>query len=585
MRSLSVLLSALLAWGWEASPTRVYMVHAATWFEEVGDAAVISADGRWAAIGTSDRLRMVDLVAGVADAARLRGPLDAVENVVFDADSQPIRLGTLNGVRAWYRGTLALDDIPTDAVPAWSRDGAQLAYFRTSEPEGGVRAGPMGKIRRLDVPGRLAALAWAPDGRSLGVLTRSADFSSALGVVSLEGAGGHRRVADALDAAWYPGRIAFTPDGREIIVPLVGEGPAVPARRHDPAADRDLDLWAIDVTSGSRRVVAATTGDDFAPVAAAGALFWTSGDIRPSVAIMPIDGGDARDLVTPGEMPRWRPDGRQIAFTIGGWRLRDMALPLDTSLIDVDADGAPASSPRPFITGFHEDFTPAWSPDGRWLVYHSHRSPEPVSAYAAPGSTDDLWLRPVGGTAGDERRLTSFGYESGSADWSPDGRRLAFVSQERGATAGISKAFVIDIDPRTGALIGTRALQLPPEILSAQTVSWSPNGASLAVEAREGLRRHAIWVVQLSTGAARRVTSHEAVTFGGVDWTPDGGQLVYGALADGAMQIFRVAAEGGTPRRLSRGEGTFFLPQVSPDGRWVASTRVRHERTIWRQAF
>lgn len=97
-----LLLLTLTAHAATTASNRVYSVHAATWFEEIADAAVVSPDGRWAAVGTGDRLRVVDLSSGLVDPARLHGPLDIVESLVFDAASRPV--GSVPS-RASARGT------------------------------------------------------------------------------------------------------------------------------------------------------------------------------------------------------------------------------------------------------------------------------------------------------------------------------------------------------------------------------------------------------------------------------------------------------------------------------------------------
>lgn len=557
----------------------LYQVRPATWFEELSDAARVSPDGRWGLYGSGPRRRLVDLRSGAGDVSALRGPFATVENVTFSANGQLVRLASSGGTRGWFAEASNTPlPIPPDAVPVWSRQGRGLAFFRATARSEGVTIDG----RQVPFPGHLLALKWLPDEKTLAALTRADDYTAVLSTLEAD-TGQVREVAAGLDAEVFPGQFAVTRDGRHAILALASGGSPDAAARHDPMADRDLDLWAIDLSTGEKTVVVTQPGDDFAPNIIGDDLVWTHADVRPSVVVVPSAGGEAREVVERGELPYWSADGRQLGFTVGGWRLRDMALPLDAHVIDLNDRAVSTSAPRPLSTGFHEDFTPAWSPDGRWLAFHSHRSPTPVPAYLSPGSTDDVWMARTTDPRGTERRLTDFGHEAGMADWAPDGRRLAFVSYEK-AKPETLQTWIVTIDPDTGARLGATRLALPLGIRSTETIAWSPDGATLAIESKtEDAERHALWLLTLASGQATRLTEHPTATFGGIDWTPDGKTVVYGALAAERMQVFALDIAGGAPRQLTSSEASVFLPQVSPDGRWIAATTMRHVRRILRR--
>src|SRR5206468_2766030 len=125
-------------------------------------------------------------------------------------------------------------------------------------------------------------------------------------------------------------------------------------------------------------------------------------------------------------VPIWSFDGRRISYSVGGWRLADWALNLDAAVLGVDREGNVTAGPDIIVSGFHEDFPAAFSPNGKWIAFHSHRSQSPVNTYSAPGSVDDIFLRRADDAHAPEMRLTNFGWETGPAFWSHDGRRLIF---------------------------------------------------------------------------------------------------------------------------------------------------------------
>ena len=184
-------------------------------------------------------------------------------------------------------------------------------------------------------------------------------------------------------------------------------------------------------------------------------------------------GGEPRVLVPGGFLPSWRPDAKAIGYAYGGFLAADWVLNWDGGMVQVDSAATTTAPPEPVISGFHEDFQPVWSPNGKWIGYHSHRSASPVPLYATVGTTDDIYLRRTGTT--DEIRLTDFGWEVGSPDWSRDGRRLLFTGwlrPEKGEGKG-TYAAILTIDPTTGRALNHRKDSAWAKS-HAEMASWSP---------------------------------------------------------------------------------------------------------------
>jgi Tol biopolymer transport system component len=226
------------------------------------------------------------------------------------------------------------------------------------------------------------------------------------------------------------------------------------------------------------------------------------------------------------------------------------------------------------VVGFHEDFTPAWSPDGSWIAYHSHRSVDAAVSYAAEGSTDDIYLRRPGAPSAEEIRLTDFGFEVGMADWSPNGNKLVFDSWEQDEP-GWSKPWIATIDTASGRLLDVVRLPLPEGVRGTLFAVWNPVDESRIAFIEHGSgSQQALWVTNPEGSFAEKLLEFEGSTYGGLDWTPDGNTIVYSALVDGRMQLFSVRSAGGEPTVLTHDSASLLHPQVSPDGSWIAATRV-----------
>jgi TolB protein len=250
---------------------------------------------------------------------------------------------------------------------------------------------------------------------------------------------------------------------------------------------------------------------------------------------------------------------------------------MDGWVVDIDNQGSP-SQPRPLVVGFGEDMGPTWSPDGKWLAYHSHRGPVPYPLYDSPEHTDDIWLRSATDTSGAEIRLTTFGWEASPPDWAPDGRRLVFDSWQKGGTPGVAQPWIVSIDPGTGRPSSVQRLPLPPGFQGSHFTAWSPKGSEIALVERIDTRRQALWVVKEDGSSPRKLTEYECYTYGGVTWSPDGRDLFYGGLAGSRVQIFRISGSGGAPRQITDDSLNVMHPAISPDGHWLAATRI-----LWRK--
>ncbi len=141
-----------------------------------------------------------------------------------------------------------------------------------------------------------------------------------------------------------------------------------------------------------------------------------------------------------------------------------------------------------------------------------------------------------------------------SPAWSPDGKRIAYVSFEEHAAA----VFVQDL--ATG---GRRKVSATPGINGAP--AWSPDGAMLALTlSKDG--NPDIYTLDLVSGALRRLTQDDAIeTEPG--FAPDGRSLVVTSDRGGKPQLYRLPVGGGEPQRLTFDGDYNARGQFSPDGR------------------
>jgi TolB protein len=145
-----------------------------------------------------------------------------------------------------------------------------------------------------------------------------------------------------------------------------------------------------------------------------------------------------------------------------------------------------------------------------------------------------------------------------SPAWSPDSRRLAYVSFEG------SKSAIYVQQLRTGSRIEVSS---DPGINGAP--SFSPDGRKLVITLGGLDGNLDIYVLDLNSKRKQRLTTHRAIDTEGT-WSPDGRYIYFTSDRAGGPQVYRVNASGGTPERVTF-EGSYNArPRLSPDGEKLA---------------
>jgi Tol biopolymer transport system component len=215
-----------------------------------------------------------------------------------------------------------------------------------------------------------------------------------------------------------------------------------------------------------------------------------------------------------------------------------------SQIYTMDPDG---SNVVRLTNGTGADHAPSWSADGRTVVFDRTIGPD-----------TDIYAINADGTG--ERRLTTTGVAS-VGTWSPDGSRIAFT-QSNGPN-GQMDIFTMNAD-------GSNVVNVTNTLASEDKPSWSPNGARLAfMSDRNG-------VMQIFTANAdgTGVTQLTTVLQGDnedPDWSPDGTRIAFMSNRDSAslgtfFQIYTMDATGGGAVRVSSEPTDAELPSWSPDG-------------------
>ena len=146
-----------------------------------------------------------------------------------------------------------------------------------------------------------------------------------------------------------------------------------------------------------------------------------------------------------------------------------------------------------------------------------------------------------------------------SPAWSPDGKRIAYVSFQKGSSA----VYIVELATGIGA---TEPVSSSKGINGAP--AFSPDGGKLALTLSKSGNPE-IYVMDIASRALRQVTNHYGIDTEAV-WTPDGQNLLFTSDRGGKPQIYQVPAAGGDAKRVSFSGEYNARATVSYDGKKIA---------------
>jgi Tol biopolymer transport system component len=462
-----------------------------------------------------------------------------------------------------FAGPPAFSEIGVAGPPAFSPAGDQVAFSL----EGAKRGSSHIFVKLLDIERPLQLTtgstcdfspAWSPDGRFIAFLRVLLAGKAAVILVPALG-GPERKLTEThwTGSELFPPFLTWSPDSKHLVV----------VDKRAPEAPTGLFLLSIE--SGEKHSLIPPPADSI---------------------------GDSS--------PAFSPDGRTLAFT------RSVSYPVsDVYLLALSDDLRPNGEPKRLTFDNRRCSGFTWTPDGREIVFSSNRlggdcrlwrislsgsaRPQLVAsvgghahfpaisrqgptggprlAYRQDHRDRNIWRVAVPGRDGKvipPVKLIASTRDDISAQYSPDGKKIAFTSDRSGSY----EIWVCESDgsnPVPLTSFGGRPTDLP---------SWSPDGRRIAFHARpEGQAK--IYVINAEGGKAQRLTDEQGDHVA-PSWSHDGNWIYFGSNRSGIHQVWKIPAEGGTPVQVTKQGGITAFE--SADGRFLYYTKLRGVTSLWR---
>ena len=243
--------------------------------------------------------------------------------------------------------------------------------------------------------------------------------------------------------------------------------------------------------------------------------------------------------------PQISPDGSRIAYVRAAADVMTDKVVPSIWLVD-----AASGVQRPLVTGAGAHFSPRWSPDGKRLAFVSSHGTGAPQLYV-------LWL-----DGGAKVKVTGLPDSPGALAWSPDGRQIAYTMRVPGEA------------PKMGAQPSQRpeGAQWAEPLQVIDRVTYRADGGGYAQPGYDHL-----FLVSADGGAPRQLTFGDFDDGGPLSWTPDGKRVVFSANRHENWQrdinnseVYALDIASGAVTALTSRNGPDAGAMVSPDGKHIA---------------
>jgi Tol biopolymer transport system component/DNA-binding winged helix-turn-helix (wHTH) protein len=431
--------------------------------------------------------------------------------------------------------------------PVFSPDGSRIAFAWTGDPASGgggfdLYAKAIGSetlLRLTHHPSDWIAPAWSPDGTQI-AFHRVAGPET--GIYVVPALGGAERKLKSTRLAYRPS-ISWSSDGKWIafgepfldkpedrIFLLSPSTLEVQQMPHDPQCLQE------DTPKFSH------SGDEFAYLCARNTNEFELRTASPT-------GGFLRRVASFSQIPggfTWSADDRRLIVSEDTYEYDSPFL--------YEIEVADGSSRRlPFASN-------ASAPDAS---AHGHKL-----AYSGYSGNTSIWRKDLLLPDAPPVRLMPSTRPQGEAQFSPDGRHVAFESHRAG-----------DLNIWMGDATGNNLVQLSNVSRYAGIPRWSPDGTKVAFETHQA-DRYDIYVVDVANRVPRQlVTNVQEIARPG--WSHDGKWIYFRSYETVGHKIYRCPASGGNATSLAAGPDA-TSPQESPDGKTLYFAGSNYNTSLWK---
>lgn len=256
--------------------------------------------------------------------------------------------------------------------------------------------------------------------------------------------------------------------------------------------------------------------------------------------------------------PQISPDGSRVVYLRSSMDIMSDRVVRNLWIVDADGDNH-----RPLLSGRRSYSSPRWSPDGERLAYVSQDDNGAAQLHVR-------WM-----DTGQTAVLTNVREAPSAISWSPDGSQIAFVM------------FVADKnEPLAKPPEKPEGAEWAPGVKVIETLPYRADGAGFLETGYDH-----VFLVPADGGTPWQLTNGDFNHNGPLAWMPDGERLVFSAsrIEDAEhepreSELWMADVDSGELTQLTDRNGPDASPAVSPDGKKIAYLGFDDQGTSWQKS-
>ncbi|MFQ6084150.1 MAG: hypothetical protein ACE5R6_20410 [Candidatus Heimdallarchaeota archaeon] len=218
----------------------------------------------------------------------------------------------------------------------WSKDGKNIAYYLERDQQKGIWIAEEDNSNAiLAIPNIYPRyMTFSNNGYLLAVISEDKGLSNKLTIYYLH----EKKYAVLIDSLDAIEPVYFTPDDESLLISMVSDKPFEAKNIHKAVADRDLDIFSLNIKNKSMTKIIGGEGEDVIIGIKDNRIYWATIKASLGIGLVSLYDGHIKQIINENAfLPCWHPKGNKISTSYGQFRLMDFPMNWDIASVEIDS--------------------------------------------------------------------------------------------------------------------------------------------------------------------------------------------------------------------------------------------------------